>query len=61
MSQSRRRQPLHHNIPIRTDLGTKLRSILRNQQPLPRVLQSTDFSTLEKLTRLGDVSDSDDN
>ena len=39
----RARPPLQ-NIPLRTDLGTKLRKVLREQQPTPRALIAADVS-----------------
>lgn len=40
-----RRQPPIQNIPIRSDLGKKIRKALRGQPP--RVLASFDYSELE--------------
>jgi DNA polymerase I-like protein with 3'-5' exonuclease and polymerase domains len=35
------------NIPIRTDLGAKLRKLIRDQRPMPRSVAAFDFGSLE--------------
>ena len=35
------------NIPIRTDLGAKIRKLIRDQRPMPRSAADFDFGSLE--------------